>query len=197
MSDNDFKKCITDFELMLEIGGSYWSNKKVVCEDFSITKKYNFRSVKTKLSVLSLARLQYDYFISNNVDNFYDPYYLLNKYGTDSIMNIFSDRDLLTSPFDGDKIHKSLANKIILPPDYDLSHFKFLNFYEEIERKLLDGFDKGSYLFDDKAHGINYHHNDFFDENRFFYQRLSYLHEAEIKFFSSKALKFISHNLCY
>lgn len=196
MSDNDFKKCITDFEIMLNLGGSYWSNKKVVCEEFSINKKYNFRSVKTKLSVLNLARLQYEFFISNNLDNLYNPYESLNKFGTDAIMNIFSDRELLIDPFDNDKIHKSLSNKIILPPDYDLSYFKYINFYEEIEHKFLDGFDKGPILFNDKAYGINYSLQDIFDDHRFFYQRLSYLHETELKFFSSKALKFINHNLC-
>ncbi len=144
MSDNDFKKCITDFEIMLTIGGPYWSNNKVSCEEFSVSEKYNFRSVKTKLSILNLARLQFDFYSLNNFSHYYDPYLLLNKYGIDAIVNLFSDREIIASPFDDKKLHKSLANKIILPPDYDVSNFKYINFYEHVDSLFIDGFNKGN-----------------------------------------------------
>lgn len=195
MSDNEFKRCIFDFEIMLNLDSPYWSNKKIKNINFSYSEKYNFRSVKTKLSVLNLARLQS--VINNSNYEFYtdESFIILNKYGTDAIINLFSERELLINPFDETKVHKSLANKIIASPELDLNEFKLHYFYDNFNSKFIDGFDKSRYLFDDKAYDIEYSNEFTLDSDMFFSQRLAYLNLQESIFFKSTAQKFLDKNL--
>lgn len=137
MSDNDFKRSIIDLIISIDDGNVFWSNTKVKYQEFNEKFSYNFRSVKSKRTILNLARLQ-DKFGGNYLNRSASS--LLSEYGKDSIRNIFNINEILIDASDELDIHKTFSNKIILSPNEINIDFRKEYFYLDKTHPFIDGF---------------------------------------------------------
>lgn len=136
MSDNDFKRSVTDLIISIVEEDVFWSNPKVKYENLTEDFSYNFRSVKSKRSILNLARLQDEYgkdYLKRSASS------LLSEYGKDSIKNIFNVNEIFLDNTENFNTHKLIANKLILSPNDDILNFRSLYFDNKLEL-LIDGF---------------------------------------------------------
>lgn len=182
INDNEFNKRVSDFSEMISFSQVVWKSNRLKKPNVIYSEKYNFRSVRSKCSLLNMARLQNE----NSLESI-SAFELIQKYGKDAISNILSDRHILIDPFDEIKMHRSIANKIITDPNINFHDMRKLYFYDDINKPFLDGFDMSDILFNDKFFEIAYDDKVFLDSDNFFSQRMSYLHDQEKNFMESTA----------
>lgn len=185
INDNEFNKRISDFIEMIYFNDVVWNSNRIKKPNVIYSEKYNFRSVRSKCSILNLARLQ----DKNNTEG-KSAYELIREYGKDSILNIFNERHIIFNPYDEIKMHRSLSNKCIAAPNDNFYDFRKKYFYENNKKLFIDGFDMNEIVFDDKSLSIDYDDGVFLESEEFFSQRMDYLYEQEKYFMESTALAF-------
>lgn len=177
MSDNDFKKSIDDLTTSILQEEIIWSNLKVKYKIFNEIHLYNFRSVKSKRSILNLARLQ-DNFNFSGLNGELSATDILRKYGKLSIKNILNPNDILYTS-DDDTIHKTFANKVIKIPNGNTNLIK--------DSTFVDGFNF--------SHISSFEFDPLLDGQDFLQERLDYLIKAESEFCNKTAGWFWENNI--
>ncbi|BBQ50234.1 DUF262 domain-containing protein [Acinetobacter pittii] len=184
MSDNDFKKSISELVFSVVNEDVFWSNHKIKYEEFNGKFSYNFRSVKSKRSILNLARLQNEFgkrYLKRSATS------LLNEYGKESIRNIFNIGEVLVDPYSGSNIHKTFANKVILSPNEFNGDFREEFFSLNSTHSFIDGFN-----FSEDA---TFDFAPLLDSNPFLEKRQEYLQLKESEFSNKTAGWFWENNI--
>lgn len=103
MSDDRVKRTLADFEAMIRTGRPVWSDRRKVTLGGWRTDRIDFRTVRTKATLLNLARR-----IEEHTEK--DAFEELHYYGRDSLQSILGKASL-------DRAASSIGNRCLARPD--------------------------------------------------------------------------------
>lgn len=163
-SDNDVKKMIENFARCFEELQSYKYYKKKYSSSFERNYSYNFRSVKTKRSILYFLKL-----LSENLkfDETNKIVSILQKNGSASFCNIIESDELDDL---GNKFYTTIANKCLSASDGSVEDNTYADKHLDIFlfQKLIDD----SCDLNEKIYFLNQRFEEIYEREKIFFDRI-------------------------